>query len=430
MKNKLLVFCLDALCTMDLAYMKTLPNFALFFEKGAIIEKIEPVYPSLTYPCHVSILTGVYPHKHGINHNEKVAVGRNDSPWFNQASDVQAETLLERAKTNGLSVCSLSWPVTGGMDIDYNMPMIVPIGYTGDNPLQFFRKNATENLLEAYYWKYGRHLMGKDRSLDLFTMAIAPDLIKDFGQPDVMLIKMCDLDSVRHKHGVNNSYVKEQLKKHDTELGVLFEAVKRYGNYKDTNFIVLGDHGQSDVEFVLNLNKIFEEHGLISSDGEGNLLDYTAWCHSCGLSAWIEMKNPEDEAAREKVYTLLKSLFKDKRYGLGYFFTKEQVLEEYHLSGPFEFVIEGTHAVSFSSTLTAESVITPINKNSYKTAVASHGCLPFKDQTTTFMAMGPSVKEGIIVDKAQMVDEAPTMAKILGFHMPDTDGKAIAEILR
>ena len=28
-------------------------------------------------------------------------------------------------------------------------------------------------------------------------MAVAPDLIRDFGQPDVMFVKMCDLDTQR-----------------------------------------------------------------------------------------------------------------------------------------------------------------------------------------------------------------------------------------
>ena len=56
--------------------------------------------------------------------------------------------------------------------------------------------------------------------------------------------------------------------------------------------------------------------------------------------------------------------------------------------------------------------------------------LPFKDETTTFIACGPAIKQGVVVERRSMVDEAPTMAKMLGFEMPDIDGVTIEEILK
>ena len=67
--SKLLVFCLDALCTSDIEYMKELPHFKMMFEKGSYVKHVEPVYPTLTYPCHCSILTGVTTEVHGVPHN-------------------------------------------------------------------------------------------------------------------------------------------------------------------------------------------------------------------------------------------------------------------------------------------------------------------------------------------------------------------------
>ena len=46
------------------------------------------------------------------------------------------------------------------------------------------------------------------------------------------------------------------------------------------------------------------------------------------------------------------------------------------------------------------------------------------------MAAGPDVRPGVVVERRPMVDEAPTMARMLGFSMPDADGTAIEEILR
>ena len=66
----------------------------------------------------------------------------------------------------------------------------------------------------------------------------------------------------------------------------------------------------------------------------------------------------------------------------------------------------------------------------HKVGAATHGGRPDREEVTTFMAAGPDVKPGVIVERRSMVDEAPTMARMLGFVMEDTDGTAIEEILR
>ena len=91
-KPKLFVFMVDALCESDVAYMRTLKNFGWMLENGALVREMLPVYPSFTYPCHVSIMTGCYPEKHGIPHNEQVKAacircrGTSAASWFKRNS--------------------------------------------------------------------------------------------------------------------------------------------------------------------------------------------------------------------------------------------------------------------------------------------------------------------------------------------------------
>ena len=47
--SKVLVFCIDALCASDVARMHRMPHFAQLLERGALVEKIEPVLPALPY---------------------------------------------------------------------------------------------------------------------------------------------------------------------------------------------------------------------------------------------------------------------------------------------------------------------------------------------------------------------------------------------
>ena len=427
--NKLFVLCLDALTSYDLEQMKQLSNFKWLFEEGSYVKHIEPVYPSFTYPCHCTIITGNTVKNHGVPHNEILQIENPDAPWYNQRADVKCPTIFDYAKEAGYVTCSLSWPVSGKADIDLNMPMIVPMRYKGDDPGQFLNGNATQELMDRYFWKYSRYLKGEDRSLDLFTMALAPDIIRDYHQPDVMFVKMCDLDSARHVHGVYSEEAEEQLRKHNYEYGVLLESIRRYGDFEHTNFVILGDHGQQDITRNLNVNVLLKDAGFIRCDEEGKLVDYDAYCYSVSLSAWIVLKDPNDEKMREKVYAFLKSLRDDPSYNIGYLYTKKEADELFGLVGPLDFVIEGKEPMNFSNTLEGRDAFEIYLKPGRHFSRASHGHLPWRDETTTFIAAGPDVAKGVVIERSQMINEAPTMAAMLKMQMKNTDGKVIQELL-
>lgn len=432
-KNKLLVFMIDALCETDVAYMRTLKNFGWILENGALVREMLPVYPSFTYPCHVSIMTGCYPNKHGIPHNEHVKAGVHPVPWYSKRSMVKKKFFAEYAKEHGYSTCLINWPVSEGADVDINLPMCLPPRYRGDNPRMFYEESTSKEVLDRYFWKYGYLLCGCNKvlnsSYDDFTNAVSPDIIRDYGQPDVMFVKMCDLDTVRHKMGVDNDSAKLQLQKHDCELGVLMESIRRYGDFEHTNFIIMGDHGQTDVERVLNFNRVLQEKGLQKLDENGHLESFDAYCHSTGGCGWIELGNPADEELRQRVYQVLLEAKNSGKYGLGYVFTKEEADERFHLTGPFDFIIEGEEPLSFGYD-PAAPLFTKAAPGDYKTAPGTHGGLPWRDHRTTFFACGPAFKKGAVIEQACLVDEAPTMAKILGFEMEDIDGKCLDDILR
>ncbi|MEA5050563.1 MAG: alkaline phosphatase family protein [Oscillospiraceae bacterium] len=428
---KLLVFMLDALCASDAEFMKTLPHFSELFARGAYVRSIRPVHPALTYCCHTSILTGTYVGRHGICHNEKLARGgKSGAPWHALRADVKGPTLLDYAREAGMTTCSLSWPVSGGADYTYNMPMIVPYDYTGYHPERWLEGTATQNLMDRYFWKYGRYIKGKDRSLDLFTMALAPDIIEDFGQPDVMLVKMCDLDSVRHTWGVYHEKTREQLRRHDEELGVLMQALRRFGDPDDTNIVVLGDHGQTDVRDVLFINRLLADNGFIRTGADGGMTSFDAFAHSTGLACFIELRDPADAALAKRVRGFLEDLKKDEKIKLRYVLDAREAEAQYGLRGPFDFVIESDRDISFSERLDTDTLWGSTEPGDHKTGAATHGSRPDRAETTLFVACGPGVRPGVVLDSADMVDEAPTMAKLLGLSMKDTDGRVLEEMLQ
>jgi len=428
--SKVLVFCIDALISGDVEEMRSLPNFEPFIENGSYVKNIEPVWPALTYACHVSILTGCYTGKHGIVHNEKLRRGGHlGEPWFNMKSDIKVPTLLDHAKKHGLTTCSLSWPVSGGADYDMNMPMIVPYSYKGWEPEQWLEGTATTNLMERYFHKHGRYIKGPDRSLDLLTMALALDILEDFDQPDIMLVKMCDLDSARHTWGVHHPKVSDQLRKHDEEFGAIIETLRRKGTLEETNIVILGDHGQTDVQDVLLLNVLLRDAGFIQVDRDGKLTGFDAISHSTGLGAYVELRDPAD-ALKQKVRAFLETLKDDPQIRLDYVMDAGEARQTYHVEGPFDFILESKLPISFGEQLTGDTIWGSRVPGDHKIGAATHGGSPTREEITAFIACGPDIQKGVVVERRSMVDEAPTMARMLGFDMPGVDGKPIEEMLR
>lgn len=429
--SKLLVFCIDALCASDIQIMRQMPHFGPLLRNGALVEKIAPVFPALTYSCHTSILTGTYVGRHGIVHNEKLTRGGiSGAPWHCMKSDVKDKTLLDFAHEQGLTTCSLSWPVSGGADYDMNMPMIVPYGYVGYEPDKWLRGTATDNLMERYYYKHGRYIMGPSRSLDLFTMALALDILEDYPQPDIMLIKMCDLDSVRHTYGVYAPQTHDQLRLHDEQLGALMECLRRRGTLEQTNIVVLGDHGQTDIKDVCLMNVLLKKNGFLQADENGKVTSFDAFCHSTGLAALIELRDPRDVALKQRVRRFLESLRNDPEIRLDLVMDTEETQRRYGLSGPFDFAIESALPISFGEEAGGDAIWRSCLPGDKKMGAATHGGSPTREEVTTFFAAGPSIRSTVVSDHRSMVDEAPTMAAMLGLTMPDIDGSPILEILR
>ena len=59
-----------------------------------------------------------------------------------------------------------------------------------------------------------------------------------------------------------------------------------------------------------------------------------------------------------------------------------------------------------------------------------HGYEPEKGPQPVFLGRGPHFRPGAVIPKARVIDEAPTLARILGQEMPQADGRVLTELLR
>ncbi|MGL5541491.1 MAG: alkaline phosphatase family protein, partial [Erysipelotrichaceae bacterium] len=93
MNKKLLVISLDAFSSDDLAILKTKPHFKALCAQGTLVEDVETLYLSNTYPIHTSIMTGRLPKDHGIYDNTRIDPYEPDAHWNWWAHQIQGDTL-------------------------------------------------------------------------------------------------------------------------------------------------------------------------------------------------------------------------------------------------------------------------------------------------------------------------------------------------
>lgn len=411
--KKLIVWSVDALFTSDLVYAKTLPGFQELMEHSLIVQDIQAVYPTLTYPCHTSIISGEYPGTHGIIHNEKLCPQTNNDTWYWDYRDVKVKTIFDYAKAKGLTTAAVNWPVSANAPVDYLIPEIW--GCKREQDETTLLTAVSENVRSIVE----RHLPLRNYreypQMDEFVQACVLDILKK--QPDVMFLHQAHLDHTRHVHGIHNDVVKDALRQHDVWIQEVITCLKEMGTYEDTTFIILGDHGQLDIRQNLCLNTLLRKEGFLTIDEQGTITSTRAYVQSAGISAHVYV---EDESILPQVKAILE-MCKNEGY-LSHIFTAEEVRETYHLDHTFAFVIEASDGLAFKNQAVG-NLIESIDLYDYKTGSATHGHLPSRGECPPFILHNGGHKVGLM-QGGSLLDEAATILDLLKITDINMTGKS------
>ena len=430
-KRHVVVVSVDALVCEDLETLSKLYALAPRWDKMARVDRVRSIYPTITYPCHSTMMTGVYPDRHHIVNNEAPILGVEHCLWQHFRSSVKAPSIFDAAKKAGLTTAAVFWPVTGkDLAIDYLVDEYWP--QHGEDSVTAFRDSgSSEEVIEKIVKPNLKYLEGKHRMhpyAEAFVMSCAADMLRNF-QPDLLMVHPANVDSARHASGLFTPAVTNAL--YDTNLWLeeLFKAAEDAGIYEDTNFFIVSDHGQIEIRRSVALNALLAEEGLLDVAPDGTLKDWTAFAQSGGTSALVYLKDPADQVAWNKTKLALEKLRDSEVCGIGEILTEAEARERYHLGGDFAFVIETDGWTSFSTSW-LKPVQKPLDNSDYRFGRATHGHEPEKGPQPTLMAFGPDIQPGAHLDTARLVDEAPTFAHALGLTMPDTDGHCLTELFR
>lgn len=426
-KRRLIIVSLDAVGKKDMEIMLSLPNFSKIVSSGAFCDNVFSVYPSLTYPAHTSIITGKKPDNHRIVANTRFQPSRNNPDWLYKKKYINGTTLVDEAKKAGMTVCSFLWPVMGGAKIEYNIPEVC-VTRKYQNQVTACVANGTPLYLLEMQKRFGHIRKGTNQpELDDFLMACAEYTIDKY-DPDMMLIHLTDVDTTRHNFGADNENVREALKRHDKRLGELIKWLSSKRSMDNTTFIVLGDHCQRDAHKIVYLNKFLLDKGLLDVKN-GKITDYRVIAKTCDGSTYLYL-NPvyrNDSVVLDKVADVINEIFHDERLEIEAVYTSEEAAEM-GADGDCLVMFEGKPGIYFLNEF--DKLTEEVSETCNHKMMSIHGCLPTKeDNITFFSAMGKGIKAGARPKTMRLWDEGPTVARLMGWELSDTDGTVIEDII-
>jgi|SRR5580658_4101328 predicted AlkP superfamily pyrophosphatase or phosphodiesterase len=399
------------------AHGAKVPNLRRFLKEGSYAEGVVGVVPTVTYPSHTTLVTGVWPAKHGILANTTFdPLQQNQGGWYWYTEDIRVPTLWDVAAAAGRTTASIQWPVTVGAHITWNIPEFWRASTPDDAKL--LRAVSTRGLLEEARAELGEYRGGIDTSASGdVNRGQYTEWILEKKHPALLTLHLSALDHIEHETGPFSPEAIAILETIDETIGKIRATAERLAPGR-AYIAVVSDHGFVRTDAQLNLFPLFRDAKLITVNEKGRITDWKAIPWPTGGSAAIVLKDPTDTETSSQVRELLFKVSSDPANGI------DRILEaeELHKRG-------GYPPASFFVGLkpgwrTGSTVDGPVLS---KTKVGgTHGAMPdLPDLHASFFLIGPGVPAGKSLGTIDMRDVAPTLAHEIGLSLSSADGKIL-----
>jgi predicted AlkP superfamily pyrophosphatase or phosphodiesterase len=399
-----------------------IPTLRSIVAHGASSDGALSVFPSVTYPSHTSMTTGVFPGAHGINGNRAFDPLENDLEGWNwYAEDIKRDPIWRIAERAGYPTALVHWPVSVGAKVTWLVPEYWRA--KDDNDRKLVRALATPGLLESVaaehpdFWpRYAPPDVKDDALTDIALHILAT------GKPTLLQLHLVQVDGAQHHYGIWSPEALAAIEHDDRQLARIFELLDRSGLAKDTSVIVASDHGFMNAEKMVRPGVLLREAGLVmmsarSGDAPAHVTDWRATLVVNSGEAYVYVKDPADTATRETVRKILTAKVGQEGSGIGRVFDSAEVRAKG--GDPEAFLaIEAAPGYQLGPGYAGEYVGAAIYH-------ATHGYDPDRPEMhASLLMIGPNVPHGALAS-ARLVDIAPTIAEWLGLAMGSVDGKPL-----
>jgi predicted AlkP superfamily pyrophosphatase or phosphodiesterase len=397
------------------------PTLQKLAAQGASAESAETIFPSVTYPSHSTIVTGVRSARHGVYSNTTFSMQNGPMPdWYFDVSSLKVPTVWQQAHQAGLKTAILTWPVSVGAQVDWLVPEIFPATpHSKESTWELILSHGDPGFLKDL----DRHAGGQ--SIDGFAphdtwVANVFDSFYSKHHPDFTLIHIIAVDHAEHEFGKDSAETHAAVKEADAVVGRILASV----DLSKTTLVLLGDHGFYDYDKVIRPNVLFARQGWLkeeaSSGREAKLApDWKVATYPAAGAAAVYTRDPKLAPA------IVRLLKKNARHAY-------RVIEREELDRLEAFpgavcaidpvISTGKSGPGYSVSLEAHG---PFIEKKAKIR-GNHGPMPASPQLKTgLLVVGPGVRPGTNLGQTRLLDVAPTIARLLNVSLPGAEGHAI-----
>ncbi|KAJ7571006.1 hypothetical protein O6H91_01G144900 [Diphasiastrum complanatum] len=340
-----------------------------------------PVFPTLTFPNHYSIATGLYPAWHGIISNyfhypvngntETFYMGNLDPKWW------LGEPIWQTVTKAGLKAATFFWPGSEVVKGPWNCPPSLCRHYNGSVPYED-RVDTVLGYLDLPPWE----------------------------RPSFMSLYFESPDKPGHEVGPDAPQISEAIERIDAMIGRLLDGLEQRNVLEDVSIIMVGDHGMVGTcdKKLIYLHDLAPWISIPSS-----------WIDS--TSPVLAIRPPSDVDAKEVVKKMSEGLSSGKVENGNFLkvYLKEDLPERLHYSD--------SARIQPIIGLIAEAFKVEEKRSKAKECGGAHGYdNEFASMRTIFIGHGPRFAKGRKVPSFINVELYNVMTTILGIEAAPNNG--------
>ncbi|WP_234110063.1 ectonucleotide pyrophosphatase/phosphodiesterase [Chryseobacterium sp. R2A-55] len=360
----------------DYAKKYNAKNLLKLAENGASAKALIPSFPTLTFPNHWTLITGLYPSHHGLIDNNFYDYQRGKRYAMSNVENAEDGSwyggipLWSLAENQGILSASMMW-----------------VGSASD----------AGGIRPSYYYHYHEKFSPLEKVGKVMNWLKLPENVR----PHLITLYFPEVDASGHQYGTESDPTEKAVQLVDEAVGTLVEQVKSLG-LKNVNFIFVSDHGMLNVDRKkpLDIPEVLLDKSRFDIYNAQTLLRVVVKNPSEVKRIFQDLKKNKtseyDVFLAEKFPRKLKYAQRDDRYKrIG------QILLVPH--APKIFLEKGK-----------------------KTSEGKHGYNPFitPEMKATFIAFGDGFKQGKKIGEFRNVNIYPVVTRLLDLEIQQPiDGK-------
>jgi len=351
-----------------------IPNLRRLIREGQWSAGVVGVVPTVTWPSHTTMITGLDPTEHGILNNRRPANEGGNYYW--SVDLLKTTTLLDAAHSAGLKTATITWPVTVDAASDFNLPEYFGKRQGASMDLRTMSTKANPRDLAERITKMFPSF--HQEWVDDRTRILALRYLLRTQRPDFTLVHLVDLDNEAHANGPFTPEALSVLEYQDELIGTALQDLP-------TNYavVIVSDHGFEKVEREVNLNIIADQRGVKGLRPLGGI---------------VVASDPQS-------FELLRDLQRDPKYGIGREIPKEEIRRFAPSLASEDGVFESAAGVWFGSTNAGEVFPKPEQ-------LGEHGHWPTRYRAV-FLVRAPEIRAERLPE-ISMKDISQKLAILLG----------------